>query len=118
MFLADNLGFFAGLNDFKFALRSRLRIVLWLGTTVHFGRWLWVTFWVIFLRKNDGVVHALVGNFWTISGLLETISTRLFKVKNGSRECPLRYLQPSSYLTRAIAFFIQNFYLCMHLIKK
>ena len=33
MFLADNLGFFAGLNDFKFAL-SRLRIVLWLGTTV------------------------------------------------------------------------------------
>ena len=36
MFLADNLGFFAGPNDFKFALKSRLRIVPWLGTTVHF----------------------------------------------------------------------------------
>ena len=42
MFLADNLGFFAGLNDFKFALKSRLRIVLWLGTTVHFGSPAWM----------------------------------------------------------------------------
>ena len=42
MFLADNLGFFAGLNDFKFALKSRLRIVLWLGTTVHFGSSAWM----------------------------------------------------------------------------
>ena len=61
------------------------------------------------------VVHALVGDFWMTSGLLETIFTRLFKVKNGSRDCPLCYLQPSSYLTCAIAFFIWNFYLCMHL---
>ena len=42
MFLADNFGFFAGLNDFKFALKSHLRIVLWLGTTVHFGSPAWM----------------------------------------------------------------------------
>ena len=42
MFLADNLGFFAGLNDFEFALKSRLRIVLWLSTTVHFGNPAWM----------------------------------------------------------------------------
>ena len=42
MFLADNLGFLAGLNDFKFALKIRLRIVLWLGTTVHFGSPAWM----------------------------------------------------------------------------
>ena len=41
MFLADNLGFSAGLNEFKLALRSCLRIVLWLDTTVHFGSPAW-----------------------------------------------------------------------------
>ena len=43
MFLTDNLGFFAGLNDFKFALKGRLRIIFWLGTTVHFGSPVWMT---------------------------------------------------------------------------
>ena len=33
--------------------------------------------------------------FWTTGGLLETIFNRIFKVKNGSRDCPLRYLQNS-----------------------
>ena len=44
MFLADNLGFFAGLNDFKFALKSRLRLLVVprLGTTVHFGSPAWM----------------------------------------------------------------------------
>ena len=54
MFLADNLGFFAGLNDFKFALKSRLKVFFWLSTTVHFDSSAWMAlddFLVIFCSK-------------------------------------------------------------------
>ena len=44
-------------------------------------------------------------------GFLKPYLPDFLKLKMDS----LRYLQPSSYLTRGIAFFIQNFYLCMRL---
>ena len=85
MFLTDNLGFFVGLNDFKFALKSRLRIVLWLGTTVHFGSPAWMALDDFlgdsFAAKMMESYVRIVGDFWTTSGLLETIFTRHLKLK-------------------------------------
>ena len=40
MFWADNLGFFVGLNDFKFVLKSHLQIVLWMALDDFLGDFL------------------------------------------------------------------------------
>ena len=49
------------------------------------------------------------------TGFLKLYLLNFLKLKMDLETGPLRYLQPSSYLTCAIAFFMQNFYLRMRL---